>query len=201
MCNLHTCKYFLSAIAGIYSLLISHCTLSAPSPDIPLGSFTIEMSGSFWHKTGTGTDKQEEHGKALVKIIKLATVEGYPDRHALAGKGAVGWYESVNSPNCNYSASANVDIVIGGTVYPAPVCRMDLEFYWLETRANPLGTCHGYPLNPFKLSAHDFKLQDIDLPIRDGQKIVFYLLQGPKQTIIFRDVKLDYVGLGCVPKP
>ena len=72
MCNLHTCKYFLSAIAGIYSLLISHCTLSAPSPDIPLGSFTIEMSGSFWHKTGTGTDKQEEHGKALVKIIKLA---------------------------------------------------------------------------------------------------------------------------------
>lgn len=201
MRNLYTCRYFLSAIAGISSLFISHCTLSAPTPDIPLGNFTIEMSGSFWQKTGTGTDKQEEHGKALVKIKKMPPVEGYPDAHDLRGKGTVGWYESVNSPNCNYSASANVDIVIGGTVHPAPVCRMNIEFYWLETKIYPLGTCHGFPLDPIKYSAHDFKLEDIDLPIRDGQKIVFYLLQGPKQTIIFKDVKLDYVGLGCKPEP
>lgn len=194
-------RAFIFMLIAAPALLVSAPVHSEQNkkPQIPLGSFTIEMNGSFKQKTPTGTDHQEENGKIAVRIERLPSFGGSFESHELVGSGELGWFETVTAPKCSYTASAKVDIRVSGTVHPFPVCNMDIKFQWDEATIYPMGTCQGFTLDPFRYSAHQTELPGVDLPVRNGQKIVFFLKDhGYMTTIVFRDVKLDYAGLGCL---
>jgi hypothetical protein len=161
------------------------------------GRFTMEISSSFWQKTGTGTDKQEEHGTVVVMLNKKPQTPGKPAVHELQGTGTLGFYESVNAPKCSFSASAKVDVQVTGQLRPWPTCDMTVHIIWNECTIYPLGTCHGFPLDPFKGSRHEYNMGTINLPLSEGMKEVFFHQGGVMSTVVFKDVRIDYHGLRC----
>jgi hypothetical protein len=165
-----------------------------------LGRFTLEINGTFKQKLPTGSDHQEENGNIEVRIEKQTGSGASYTAHKLAGSGQLGWFETVTSTGCSFTASAKLDLRISGTVRPFPYCNMDIKFHWSKGTIYPMGSCHGFPLDPFDYSAHESVLPEVELPVSEGEKSVFYLENGYKMTVVYRNVKLDYVGLGCVDK-
>jgi len=203
MKNMHKRYHIKETMMMVLSFLMAQSVVSAPANTAAtgnLGGFQIEMTGSFKQKTPTGSDEQTEAGKIVVEILELKQIGNEPSVHNLHGTGSVGWYENVTSPKCNFSASATIDIVVAGWVHPWPVCQMELQIIWKESKAYPLGSCYGFPLDPIRLSFHDFTLPQIDLPVKDGQKITFFLENGYMSTLVFRDVRLNK-ALGCLGAP
>ena len=149
----------------------------------------------------TGSDEQTEAGKVAVEILELQPIGNKDSVYNLHGTGSVGWYENVTTPKCSFTASATIDIVVAGKVHPWPICQMDLQIIWKESQAYPLGTCFGFPLDPIRLRSHDFTYPQIDLPVKDGSKFMFFLENGYGYEFFIRDVRINNKALGCLGAP